>query len=137
MIMLSRLLRVAEYIFKTKITDSLSMLYTQENISDGTSHAVSKTIISVLNNPKDPPTCLVEEQKAFIVAALQALNKLGVKDKEFVTEMMVQFLDGDKEVRYEKFRVFSRYNTCTVKLVQSYARVFRIFTMNVYFVIAI
>jgi hypothetical protein len=49
----------------------------------------------------------VEEQKAFIVAALQALNKLGVKDKEFVTEMMVQFLDGDKEVRYEKFRVFS------------------------------
>lgn len=99
MTMLSRLLRVAEYMFKTKITDSLSMLYTQENISDGTSHTVSKTIISVLNNPKDPPTCLVEEQKAFIVAALQALNKLGVKDKEFVTEMMVQFLDGDKEVR--------------------------------------
>ena len=119
MTMLSRLLRVAEYMFKTKITDSLSMLYTQENISDGTSHTVSKTIISVLNNPKDPPTCLVEEQKAFIVAALQALNKLGVKDKEFVTEMMVQFLDGDKEVRYKKFRVFSRYNTCTVKLVQS------------------
>lgn len=99
MTMLSRLLRVAEYVFKTKITDSVSMLYTQENISDATTLSVSKTIISVLNNPKEPPTCLVEDQKAFILAALQALNKLGVKDKDFVIEMMVQFLDGDKEVR--------------------------------------
>ena len=99
MTMLSRLLRVAEYVFKTKITDSLSMLYTQENISDPTAHNTSKTLISVLNNPKDPPTCLDEEQKTFIVAALQCLSKLGIKDKDFITEMMVQFLDGDKEVR--------------------------------------
>ena len=97
--MISRLLRVAEFLFKTKITDSISLLYTQENISDGTAHTVSKTLISVLNSPKDPPTCLVEEQKAFIVAAIQALSKLGIKDKDFITEMMVQFLDGDKEVR--------------------------------------
>ncbi|XP_071172379.1 WD repeat-containing protein 97-like isoform X3 [Mytilus edulis] len=117
MTMLSRLLRVAEYVFKTKITDSLSMLYTQENISDPTAHSVSKTLISVLNSPKDPPTCLVEDQKSFIVAALQALSKLGIRDMDFITEMMVQFLDGDKEVRATTMDML---NSCGLQDQQKY-----------------
>ena len=97
--MLSRLLRIAEYIYKIAVTDAMAMLYTQEDISDGTVHAVSKTLIAVLNHAKDPPTCMVEEQKNFILSAIRAMSKFNIKDKEFVTELLVQFLDGDKEVR--------------------------------------
>ncbi|XP_048765698.2 WD repeat-containing protein 97-like isoform X2 [Ostrea edulis] len=99
MMTLSRLLRIAEYMHKIAVTDAMAMIYTQEDIGDGTVNSVSKHLIGVLNNHKDPPTCLVEEQKNFIISALRAMSKFGVKDKEFVTELMVQFLDGDKEVR--------------------------------------
>ncbi|KAK3085393.1 hypothetical protein FSP39_002701 [Pinctada imbricata] len=97
--MLSRLLRIAEYVYKIAVTDAIAMLYTQEDISDGTVHSIAKTLIAVLNHPKDPPTCLVEEQKNFIMSALRAMSKFSSRDKEFVTELLVQFLDGDKEVR--------------------------------------
>ncbi|XP_062569311.1 WD repeat-containing protein 97-like isoform X2 [Saccostrea cucullata] len=99
MMTMSRLLRIAEYMHKIAVTDAMAMLYTQEDIGDGTIHSVSKNLIAVLNHHKEPPTCLVEEQKNFIISALRAMSKFGVKDKEFVSELMVQFLDGDKEVR--------------------------------------
>lgn len=99
MMTLNRLLRIAEYMHKIAVTDAMAMLYTQEDIGDGTVHSVAKNLIAVLNLHKEPPTCMVEEQKNFIISALRAMSKFGIKDKEFVSELMVQFLDGDKEVR--------------------------------------
>lgn len=99
MMTLNRLLRIAEYMHKIAVTDAMAMLYTQEDIGDGTLHSVAKNLIAVLNLHKEPPTCMVEEQKNFIISALRAMSKFGIKDKEFVSELMVQFLDGDKEVR--------------------------------------
>ena len=33
------------------------------------------------------------------MAALKALATFAIKDKEIIAEMMVQFLDGDKDIR--------------------------------------
>ncbi|XP_033754622.1 WD repeat-containing protein 97-like isoform X2 [Pecten maximus] len=97
--MLSRVLRLAEYPMKTTITDALTMLFTQEDMSESTVAAIDKTLVAILNHSKEPPTCMVSSQKSFILSSLKAMTKFGLYDKEYITELMVQFLDGDKEVR--------------------------------------
>ena len=47
----------------------------------------------------NPPTCQDPVQKEFIMAALNLMHQLGVYDKDFCVEMMVQFMEGDQEVR--------------------------------------
>lgn len=98
-IMVSKLLRIAEYIHKISVADALIMMQTQEDFTEPTAHQITKTLSAVLNDHKEPPTCMDDKQKSFIVSSLRLLNNLNIRDKEFITELMVQFLDGDKEVR--------------------------------------
>ena len=56
-------------------------------------------LITALNHHTTPPSCAEPEQKTFILAAIKGLQSMGILDKEFVLEMLVQFLDGDREVR--------------------------------------
>ena len=45
------------------------------------------------------PTCVVEIEKIFIQKAIELLLVLNHHDRDFYVELMVQFLDGDKDVR--------------------------------------
>ncbi|XP_052231228.1 WD repeat-containing protein 97-like isoform X3 [Dreissena polymorpha] len=97
---LVKLLKTADYKFKNAIVDALLMLHAQDEFADNLAHMVIKGMSAVLNHQKDYPTCMMEEQRSFILLCLKALQKLSTSpDKEFVTELLVQFLDGDKEVR--------------------------------------
>lgn len=48
----------------------------------------------------NPPTCQDPVQKEFIKTALLLMQQLGEYDKDFCVELMVQFLEADREVRY-------------------------------------
>ena len=78
------------------------MMHAQEEFVDSIAHGICKAVAGVLNHHKDPPTCMMEDQRNFIVTAIKTLHQMGTHDKDFVTELLVQFLDGDKEVRYER-----------------------------------
>ena len=58
-----------------------------------------QVLYSVLNHHTHPPTCMVEVEKAFIKKAVELLQLLGTHDRDFYVELMVQFLDGDKDMR--------------------------------------
>lgn len=75
------------------------MMHAQDEFVDAIAHNICKAVIGVLNHHKEPPTCMVEDERNFIVTSIRTLHKMGTHDKDFVTEMLVQFLDGDKEVR--------------------------------------
>ena len=94
-----RLIKVAEYIYKVAILESILLMHAQDEFVDSVAHTICKAVIGVLNHHKEPPTCMVEDERNFIVTAIKTLHKMGTHDKDFVTEMLVQFLDGDKEVR--------------------------------------
>ncbi|KAL5022160.1 hypothetical protein ScPMuIL_001315 [Solemya velum] len=95
---MSRFVKIADYPLKISIVDAMLMLHAQEHISDHTALTLSHTLISVLNQ-RDSPSCVVEDQKTFILTSLRALHKFKLRDKDFVSELLLQFLDGDKEVR--------------------------------------
>jgi hypothetical protein len=57
-------------------------------------------MLVALNHHTNTPTCADSEQKTFILAAIRGMQAMGILDKDFVIEMLVQFLDGDREVRY-------------------------------------
>lgn len=54
---------------------------------------------SIYNHHTHSPTCLNEDEKGFIRKGLELLQLLGVHDREFYIEQIVQFLEGDKEIR--------------------------------------
>jgi hypothetical protein len=89
-----------DYSYKIAIVEALLMLHAQDEFADNLSHTVIKAMSSVLNHQKDYPTCMIEDQRNFIIVCMKGMQKLLTSpDKEFVTELLVQFLDGDKEVR--------------------------------------
>ncbi|XP_052816853.1 uncharacterized protein LOC128243253 isoform X2 [Mya arenaria] len=97
---LMKLVKTVEYVYKTPIIEAILILHAQDEFSENVAHIVIKGMSVVLNHQKDYPTCMLEEQRAFILTCLRALHKLTtVPDKEFVSELLVQFLDGDKQVR--------------------------------------
>lgn len=97
---LLKLMKTADYGNKTSILEAILMLHAQDEFADSLAHQVVKAISGILNHQKDFPTCMIEEQRNYIVISLKAMQKLLMTpDKEFVTELLVQFLDGDKEVR--------------------------------------
>ncbi|KAL3860750.1 hypothetical protein ACJMK2_010825 [Sinanodonta woodiana] len=108
--MLLRLIRIGDYSEKASIVDALAMLHAQEEFSDALVHSVCKTISSVLNHHKDPPTCMRSDQKNFILSSLKTMQKLGLQDKDFFTELLVQFLDGDKEVRSTVLEILYQFS---------------------------
>lgn len=95
---LMRVLKTAEYAYKTAIAESLMQLHSQESLYDST--GIMKTFVGILNSRTDAPSCAIENQKRFILYCLKALQHLGMKDRDYITELMLQYLDGDREVRY-------------------------------------
>ncbi|XP_048253419.1 WD repeat-containing protein 97-like isoform X2 [Haliotis rufescens] len=97
--MILKLIRIAELEHKTAVVEALTLLFTQESLTGTVTVQVQKAIYSALNHHSKPPTCAVEAEKAFILSSVRCLQVLAVKDMDFVVEMMVQFLDGDRDVR--------------------------------------
>ena len=60
---------------------------------------VYKTLYSVLNHHTTPPSCQDPIQKDFISKAIMLLTTLGIYDRDFYMELMVQFMDADSDVR--------------------------------------
>ncbi|KAK7114553.1 WD repeat-containing protein 97-like isoform X2 [Littorina saxatilis] len=97
--MVMKLLRFASFPHKTAVAEAIMLVHAQEVLSEGTCHAAQKMLLSSLNHHTHTPSCAEPEQKAFILTAIKALQAMGICDKEFVLEMLVQFLDGDRDVR--------------------------------------
>lgn len=97
--MIMKLLRFATFPHKTSVAEAITLVHTQEILSEATCHAVQKMLLTALNHHANTPSCADPEQKTFILAAIKGLQAMGICDKEFVVEMLVQFLDGDSEVR--------------------------------------
>ena len=94
---LVKLIKSADYKYKTAILEAILMLHAQDEFADNLAHSVTKAVSGILNHQKDYPTCMIEDQKNFIVSGIKALHTLN--DRDFVVEALSQFLDGDKEVR--------------------------------------
>ncbi|XP_022106675.1 WD repeat-containing protein 97-like isoform X2 [Acanthaster planci] len=94
--MLLRLLKIADYAMKTPILEAIIMLHQQDSLA--TTKVVVDTLMGVLNK-SSPPTCQDEDEKGFILMALKALQAMSNPDTEMIVELIVQFLEGDKEVR--------------------------------------
>nr|KAG5693101.1 hypothetical protein BaRGS_014051 [Batillaria attramentaria] len=97
--MIMKLLRFASFPHKTAVAEAITLVHTQELLSENTCHAVTKMVLTALNHHTNTPSCAVPDEKTFILAAIKTMQAMGVLDKEFVVEMLVQFLDGDREVR--------------------------------------
>ena len=95
--MLLKALNIAEYQHKVAITKAIGKLHREEGIPNG--NTVHTVLLTQLSDSADPPTCLNEHQKAFIVEALRLMQSMGLYDREFYTELMVQFLEADADVR--------------------------------------
>ena len=96
--MVTRLLRVAEFNHKIHVAEALRTIHQEHGILNA--DTVYRTLYSVLNHHTHPPTCLDPTEKAFIMESIQLMKALSVYDVDFYTELIAQFLDGDKEVRY-------------------------------------
>ncbi|GFS24658.1 WD repeat-containing protein KIAA1875-like isoform X3 [Elysia marginata] len=107
--MIVKLIRISEWTHKIGVTDAILSVHAQEGLSDGVSSGVVKTLLAVLNHHTTPPSCAQPDQRNFIVAALRALTTFGIKDKDVLAELMVQFLDGDRDVRSQVLDVLSSF----------------------------
>ena len=97
--MIVKLIRISEWTHKVGVTDAILSVHAQEGLSDSVSAVVVKTVLAVLNHHTNPPSCAQPDQRNFILAGLRALTTFGIKDKDVLAELMVQFLDGDRDVR--------------------------------------
>jgi hypothetical protein len=95
--MILRVVKIADYVHKVSIANALLMLHHQEGIPN--SDAVAKTVLGILNNRVKAPSCLDELEKEFIRTSLKLLVAMQAIEKELFMELMMQYLDGDKEVR--------------------------------------
>ena len=97
-VMLARVLRIAEYSEKVHIAAAISALHREKPLKDP--EPITSVIYKILNNHTDPPSCANPQQKAFLLKALELLHGLGIYNKAFYSHLLVQFLDGDKDIRY-------------------------------------
>lgn len=97
--MIIKLLRFAPFPDKTCVAEAIALVHNQEPLSEVTCQAAQKMLLTGLNHYTHPPNPSVPKEKVFIMAALRALRVLGRCDKDFVLEMLAQFLDGDQEIR--------------------------------------
>ncbi|XP_064640581.1 WD repeat-containing protein 97-like [Lineus longissimus] len=105
--MLIRVVKISEYEHKVPITNALLMLHHQEGIPNN--DAVAKSILGLLNNRVKAPSCLDEMEREFIRAALKLLVAMQAMEKELFMELMMQYLDGDKDVRADVQEIFHRF----------------------------
>ena len=97
--MLLRAMNIADFGFKVEILGGIKELHAQYGIPNG--NVVQQALLNILGDQKNSPSCVNEHQKKFIVEALQVIQTLGIYGRDYYTELMAQFLEADKEVRYK------------------------------------
>ncbi|GFN75135.1 WD repeat-containing protein kiaa1875-like isoform x3 [Plakobranchus ocellatus] len=105
--MIVKLIRIADFVHKVGVVDAILSVHAQEGLSGNVEAVVVKTLLAVLNHHTNPPSCAQPDQRNFILASLRALTVFGIKDKDVLAELMVQFLDGDKDVRSQVVEVLT------------------------------
>ncbi len=95
---LLKVLNIAEFRLKVDIVLAIGKLHKEEGIPNATT--VQTVLLTILSDSDDTPSCLNQYQKAFIIEALTLMQSMGLYDRFFYTELMVQFLEADTHVRY-------------------------------------
>ncbi|ELT93743.1 hypothetical protein CAPTEDRAFT_227356 [Capitella teleta] len=97
--MLAKVLRFSEYVERIEILKALKMLQREEGIPNP--EVILKALYSVFGAHCNPPSCLDPTQKTFINEGIKMMQTLGVYDRDFYVELMVQILEADASVRKE------------------------------------
>ncbi|CAH1779292.1 unnamed protein product [Owenia fusiformis] len=95
--MLLRLVRIASFKHKSDVVEAI--LRINQDFGVPNNDAVLRTLLSVLNHHTHPPTCAVPEEKMFILSAIKCMQSMGIFDKDFCTGLMVEYIEGDKDIR--------------------------------------
>ena len=98
--MLVRVMKIAEYRYKTDIAYALITLNQDETLP----HAdhIQKALLLILGPKRNAPSSVVYDQKQFILVALELMHILGVHNRDFYAELLVQFIESDMDIRYYK-----------------------------------
>lgn len=78
------------------ISAALMTLHSMEDMED--TNGIARCYLSALNH-HHPPTALVQEEKTFILTSLRAFQSLRETDQAVIIELMIQYRDGDKDIR--------------------------------------
>ena len=88
---------MAEWSFKVDVLEALQTLVSNETVPQ--TEVVARTVMSILGDQKDLPTCINPQQKKFIGSSLKLVHSLGSWEKDFYVELLLQFLEADNDVR--------------------------------------
>ncbi|XP_064610519.1 uncharacterized protein LOC135474835 [Liolophura sinensis] len=103
--LLGRVMKIASYKHKVDISAALMTLHSMEDMED--TNGIARCYLSALNH-HNPPTALVHEEKTFILTSLRALQTLRENDQGVIIELMIQYIDGDKDIRATSLDVLLR-----------------------------
>ncbi len=95
--MLIRVMKIADFEHKKEVVRALMVLHQDEGLPNA--EVVQKALLGILGPKRGAPSCLNEHQKEFITSSLTLMQSLGVYDKDFYVELMVQFMESDMDVR--------------------------------------
>ena len=98
--MLLRALASAPMKNKKHITDALIKLYKKEGVSDAVRAKISVALMDTLDSNVYPVTCTRPDDKEFIVTALGVMEDIAERNEQYMNQMMTNFLDGDRDIRY-------------------------------------
>ena len=96
--MLLNCLRDADWRYASDIVEQLQGIQRDQ----GLPHAadVQRTLLGALRDGRSgPPTCLDPYGKDLLLSGLRLLHSLNMWDRDFYAEVMVQFIEGDKDAR--------------------------------------
>lgn len=94
---LAKALVTASYAQKPDVVKAIDNLYESEDFKN--KEVVVKACFDVLNPSQDPPTCLDVNQKSTIKAIISLIGRFQLLSLEYYSELMCQFIDGDREMR--------------------------------------
>lgn len=109
--MLLKVLQLADFSYKVQVLAALQLLQADQGIPNGS--VVQQAVLRILADDQNPPSCVNEHQKRFIMAGLTMMQTLGIYGREFYTELMVQFLEADSDVRWAVHIVLSSLAICS------------------------
>ncbi len=98
------LMKESDFKHKTDMVRALLTLQREYGLPDV--EQVQKAICAQLASEGNAPSCVDTDQKQFILLALQLLQTMGVYNRNFYAELMVQFVDGDRDIRYARNKRF-------------------------------
>ena len=90
-------LREADWRHRVDIVETLVQIHRDENLA--CIRDVQNTLLGILGDHENPPSCLDPYSKDFLLSTLRLLHGLNMWNRDFYAELMVQFLEGDKDVR--------------------------------------